>query len=105
MAPDAATDGGLESPKEVVAIAKDELAGSLAITDAPIQTWVHSWSVPVYRVGHTQRISDLRARLTEFPGLHLAGAAYDGASIEAVIRSGMRAARAIHNSDILQETL
>jgi len=105
VAPDAATDGGLESPKEVVAIAKDELAGSLAITDAPMQTWVHSWSVPVYRVGHTQRISDLRARLTEFPGLHLAGAAYDGASIEAVIRSGMRAARAIHNSDILQETL
>ena len=73
----AATDGGPESPEEAVSLARDELAGSLAITEAPNQTWVHSWSVPVYRVGHTQRISELRDRLTELPGFHLAGATYD----------------------------
>ena len=104
-APAAEKEGRPENPEEAVALARDELAGSLAITKAPIQTWVHSWSVPVYRIGHAQRISDLRARLTELPGLHLAGSAYDGASIEAVIRSGMHAATAVHNSNILQETL
>ena len=103
--PVAATDGEPKNPEEAVSLARDELAGSLAITEAPNQTWVHSWSVPVYRVGHTQRIGDLRVRLTELPGFHLAEATYDGASFEAVIRSGMRAATAVHNSDILQETL
>ena len=103
--PVAATDAEPKNPEEAVSLARDELAGSLAITEAPNQTWVHSWSVPVYRVGHTQRIGDLRVRLMELPGFHLAGATYDGASIEAVIRSGMRAATAVHNSDILQETL
>ena len=94
-----------ENPEGAVALARDELAGSLAVTEAPTQTWVHNWSVPVYRVGHTQRISAFRARLAKLPGLYLAGAAYDGASIEAVIRSGVRAAAAVRNSDIVQETL
>ena len=95
--------GGHANPEEAVSLARNEVAESLAITEDPIQTWVHSWSVPVYRVGHTQRIRDFRARLGKLPGLHLAGAEYDGASIEAVIRSGLHAATTVQQSGTQKE--
>jgi len=44
-------------------------------------------------VGHAQRIAEIRARVAEVPGLHLAGNAYEGIGIPDCIRSGRQAAK------------
>jgi oxygen-dependent protoporphyrinogen oxidase len=50
--------------------------------------------MPQYTLGHADRVESIRARLTQAPGLFLAGNAYEGVGIPDCIRSGQKAAEA-----------
>lgn len=74
-----------------------EIAGALPEPlDAHVQRW--GGALPQYAVGHVERIALVRKAIGEVDGLEVAGAAYDGVGIPAVIGSGQRAARAIRTA-------
>jgi oxygen-dependent protoporphyrinogen oxidase len=81
----------------LVELALDELRTMMGITARPVLTAAYRWQKanPQYELGHEQRTTEIEQRLSEFPRLHLAGAAYRGAGIPDCIQSGKRAARAI----------
>jgi len=61
----------------------------------PEQARVARWprAMAQYAVGHRQRIDRIAARVSDLPGLRLAGNAYDGIGIPDCIRLGRQAAR------------
>lgn len=61
--------------------------------DAHVQRW--GGGLPQYDLGHTGRVAAARADTAGSPGLALAGAAYDGVGIAAVLDSADRAATTI----------
>jgi oxygen-dependent protoporphyrinogen oxidase len=65
------------------------------LVDSRVTRW--GGGLPQYAVGHLDRVRRIRAALP--PGLAVAGAAYDGVGVPAVIRSGIDAAAAVllHN--------
>ncbi len=85
--------------RELVAVVHRELAlthGEVGpIVDSRVTRW--GGGLPQYAVGHLDRVRALRAALPD--GLAVAGAAYDGVGVPAVIRSGQQAAAAVlaHN--------
>ncbi|HEX5017517.1 MAG TPA: protoporphyrinogen oxidase [Actinomycetes bacterium] len=84
---------GLElSDDELVAAVLGEVTGLLGIAGPPIDAAVTRWerSLPQYRVGHRDRVRQLRAVLPR--RLAVAGAAWDGVGIPACIASGWSAA-------------
>lgn len=92
-------EAALQRPdEELLAAALADLRGILGINlPAPIETHVQRWGggLPQYAVGHLDRIAVVRNAVGEIEGLEVAGAAYDGVGIPAVIGSGRRAARVI----------
>jgi oxygen-dependent protoporphyrinogen oxidase len=83
---------------ELVALVREELERVVGPVGATIDSRVTRWGggLPQYAVGHLDRVRRLRAALP--PGLAVAGAAYDGVGVPAVIRSGQDAAAALlHN--------
>jgi oxygen-dependent protoporphyrinogen oxidase len=79
---------------EIVAIVRKELREIMNFTAEPLFYRVHRWhaSMAQYPVGHSGRISAIEERLTELPGLYLAGNAYSGIGISDCIRTGKSAA-------------
>ena len=77
-----------------------DLKRLMGVTAEPIFAVRHQCpdAMPQYTVGHTVRIAELEHRMTEIPGLHLAGNAYHGIGIPDCVRSGKRAAEAITRS-------
>jgi oxygen-dependent protoporphyrinogen oxidase len=65
------------------------------LVDSRVTRW--GGGLPQYAVGHLDRVRRIRSALP--PGLAVAGAAYDGVGVPAVIRSGTDAAAAVllHN--------
>lgn len=55
-------------------------------------------AMPQYKVGHVDRVQEIRARLELHRGLQLCGAAYQGVGIPQCIRSGKEAAEATLHS-------
>jgi len=82
---------------QLVATARSEIRETMGIEALPVLWRVHRWphSVPRYVLGHRQRCAHIMERLQEYPGLHLAGAAYDGAGIPDCIKSGQNVAEAV----------
>ena len=84
---------------ELVGLVRRELEQVVGPVGATIDSRVTRWGggLPQYAVGHLDRVRRLRASLP--PGLAVAGAAYDGVGVPAVIRSGEDAAAAVllHN--------
>ncbi len=80
----------------LVAAAREELSALLGITAAPQVIEVRRWpeAMPQYAVGHRHRVASIRKRLTEVPGLFLAGAYLDGVGIPDCVRQGEAAAGA-----------
>lgn len=74
-----------------------DLAAATGIAGAPVLTHVERWpgAMAQLEVGHPSRLAEVRAALAAFPGLHLAGAPYDGLGIASCISSGQRAAAAL----------
>jgi oxygen-dependent protoporphyrinogen oxidase len=91
----------LAEPDEVlIATVRRELSeilGSrvLGVHVEPEQVQVSRWrrAMAQYSVGHQERMKRITERLAAFPGLRLAGNAYEGIGIPDCIRMGRRAAK------------
>ncbi|GAA1969019.1 protoporphyrinogen oxidase [Nocardioides panacihumi] len=79
---------------ELVAQSLADLAEATGLRAAPVDTHVQRWplGLPQYAVSHTARVAAMRRAVSDVPGLAIAGAAYDGVGIPAVIASARRAA-------------
>ncbi|KGN30484.1 UDP-galactopyranose mutase, partial [Knoellia flava TL1] len=80
---------------DLVALAALEIAeavgsGPLQVLDSHVQRW--GGGLPQYAVGHVDRVERVRADVAGVRGLAVAGAAYDGVGIPAVIGSAHLAA-------------
>jgi oxygen-dependent protoporphyrinogen oxidase len=84
---------------ELVRLVQGELEDVHGPVGRLIDSRVSRWGggLPQYAVGHLDRVRRIKAALP--PGLAVAGAAYDGVGVPAVIRSGQEAAAAVlpHN--------
>ena len=71
-----------------------DLRATWGVREDPEYVRVVRWSeaIPQYAPGHRERVRELRSLLSGFPGLELAGAAYDGVGVPDVARSGAAAA-------------
>lgn len=80
--------------RELVARVRRELAAICGIRAEPRYTEVNRWwkAMPQYTLGHLDRLTQLEAALSRYPGLVLVGAAYRGVGIPDCIRDGMTAA-------------
>ncbi len=88
-------DGLLESDEgEITALVREELARILNVNAEPSFVRVARWprSMAQYTVGHRDRVRAVRDRLALWPGLLLAGNAYEGIGVPDCVRSGREAA-------------
>ena len=85
---------------ELTAIAFDELALVLGVRGRPTHSLVTRWdgAFPQYTVGHLGRTARIEQTVSELPGIAVAGAAYRGVGIPAVVGSGRTAARTVLRS-------
>ena len=81
--------------KDLIALAKEELASTLGIQAPPLFTRVHIFedAMPQYNLGHPERLEKIEDRLQRWPWLALAGGGYRGIGIPDCIHSGERAAQ------------
>jgi oxygen-dependent protoporphyrinogen oxidase len=82
---------------DLVAVSVEEVSLALGrplprLVDAHVQRW--GGGLPQYAVGHLSRIRDVLHDVADVPGLEVAGAAYEGVGVPAVVASAVRAARA-----------
>ncbi len=79
---------------ELTAAVLAELSAVLGVTDGPRASMVTRWdgAFPQYRVGHLDRTARIEEAVAELPGVAVAGSAYRGVGIPAVIGSGRTAA-------------
>jgi oxygen-dependent protoporphyrinogen oxidase len=78
-------------------VAREELNLTLGITTDPLLTRIYRWekAMPQYNLGHPGRLHRIERFLTAYPGLALAGNAYQGIGIPDCIYSGELAAEKI----------
>ncbi len=82
----------------LVAALSIDLETTMGINAPPLASRVTRWidALPQYRPGHPARVASWRSGVAaEAPGIHIAGAAYDGLGLPACIRQGRQAAAAI----------
>lgn len=81
------------SDQDLVDISKNELAQLLNLKEEPLRHSVHRWPVglPEYRIGHRQKIQDIRSALEVHPTLSVAGNYLDGVGMPDCVRLGRRA--------------
>jgi oxygen-dependent protoporphyrinogen oxidase len=82
----------------LVAALLDDLTPVLGLTAGPVEIRVSRWprGLPQFRPGHLERVAAWREALAETaPGLHLAGAGYDGLGLPACIRQAGAAVAAL----------
>ncbi len=93
-----------ESDEAITAAVLEELHRIVGFQARPAFARIFRWprSMAQYGVGHQQRMAELRGRLADVPGLHLAGNAYEGIGIPDCIRTGKQAAEKIAASSHLQ---
>ncbi|WP_435198410.1 protoporphyrinogen oxidase [Janibacter sp. GS2] len=80
---------------ELLATALAEVGEALGATlPTPVDSHVRRWGggLPQYDLGHTDRVAAARDDVAGLPGLELAGAAYDGVGVAAVLDGAARAA-------------
>jgi oxygen-dependent protoporphyrinogen oxidase len=89
----------------LLGIAREELSLTLGINADPLLTRIYRWekAMPQYNLGHPERLQRIERLITTYPGLALAGNAYQGIGIPDCIHSGEMAAEKIL-SDLLGET-
>jgi len=82
---------------EVTAAAFDELRRIVGIDGRPRESLVTRWhgAFPQYTPGHLDRTDQVEAAVAGLPGVAVAGSAYRGVGIPAVVGSGRAAARAV----------
>lgn len=85
------------SDDALLATVRQELVTLCGITAEPSYTEVNRWwkAMPQYTIGHLDRLVQLDAALSRYPGLVLTGAAYRGVGIPDCIRDGASAAEQV----------
>lgn len=79
------------SDDQIEEIVLGDLKEIMDVTSKPEFTMVTRWknAMPQYTVGHKQRLMKIRTELeSEFPGVYLAGASYDGVGLPDCIDQG-----------------
>ena len=89
-----------KSDKEIMQLAKLELADMLGIRGEPQRAELVRWreKMPQYHVGHVQLVDRIESLVAEHSGLELAGNAYRGVGIPQCVKSGDSAARRLVQS-------
>lgn len=89
----------------LTATVREELAAVCGIRAEPSYTEVNRWwkAMPQYTIGHLDRLAQLDAAVSRYPGLVLTGAGYRGVGIPDCIRDGALAAERVVQ-DLLAET-
>jgi oxygen-dependent protoporphyrinogen oxidase len=89
-------DAAGQPERELLALARDELAATLGITARPVLERLHPWTMamPQYTLGHLRRVEAVHERAAALPGLFLAGASYGGVGIPQCVASGAAASAA-----------
>lgn len=79
---------------DAVSLLREEVASTLGITAPPLFTRVYEWSagIPAYTSGHEATVRAITERLTDVPGVFVAGSSFHGVGIPDCIHSGERAA-------------
>jgi len=74
----------------MIDMVKEELRDIMGITADPILTRIYRWekSMPQYRLGHAQKLTQLEEGLLRYPGLYITGCAYRGIGISDCINDG-----------------
>lgn len=77
--------------EDLIALARRELAEIMGLTAEPIIRRIYRWPKgrPQYDVGHLERVAELEARATKFPGLYLAGSAFRGVGLPDCVKSAL----------------
>ena len=85
---------------ELTARVRQDLNVLMGIKSSPMFAEVSRWerSMPQYFVGHLDRVRNISNRVERFPGLALAGNAFNGPGIPDCIRSGESAADKLFDS-------
>lgn len=94
------SDGLLAMPDNSLArTVETETERILGITGEPVerQVWKYTRALPQYNLGHVERIKAIRAALSSFPNLHLAGNYLNGRSIGDCAEAGFRVADSIRS--------
>ncbi|HEX4022345.1 MAG TPA: protoporphyrinogen oxidase [Acidobacteriaceae bacterium] len=84
-----------ESNATLAHLAAESLGRILGKLPDPSFTVVRRWprSLPLYAVGHLERMAELDDRISLLPGLQLIGNAYNGVGLPDLVRSGRAAAK------------
>ncbi len=79
---------------DLVAGVMDDLRRLIGVRGEPLFTELHRWprSMPQYPVNHLQRVAKMRARVSDYPGLAVAGNAFGGVGIPDCVNSAEIAA-------------
>jgi oxygen-dependent protoporphyrinogen oxidase len=87
------------SDDAIVAIVRTDLQQILGFRAAPLFARVYKWksAMPLYGVGHLERLERIERLCQKLPSLALAGNAYRGIGVPDCVRSGQEAARQILN--------
>jgi oxygen-dependent protoporphyrinogen oxidase len=86
-----------KSKEEIIAIAQKEISALMNISIEPAYTWFMHWSIslPQYKLGHADRVKQLKQYFANWPGFHVAGAFLEGVGIPDCIRQGKVIAKAV----------
>lgn len=105
--------GGVKGPeildlsdREIVSMVRREVGELLGVSAIPRLARLYRWekAMPQYNVGHAGRLARIEERLTELPGLFLAGGSYRGIGIPDCIQSGRAAASALLEAALPSQT-
>lgn len=82
------------SQDELLKIALTTIDEDLGIKKAPVSSdvFIAYNAIPQYKVGHFDQVRAIESAITkDFPQLHIAGASFDGVSVNDCVASGMKA--------------
>lgn len=82
------------SDAEIEAAALSLLDRAVGLQGDPLRSWVrrHPHAIPQYHLGHEARVASIDERLAWWPGLHVAGSAYRGVAVGAMVEDAERIA-------------
>ncbi len=85
------------SDDAVLAQVRSDLAATMGVTARPDPVWIlrHPQGIPQYTLGHPARLRAIEERLVTWPGLHVAGNAYHGISVNHCVERSIPVARRI----------
>ena len=85
------------SEADILSLVRSDLRTFMGITTPPLFHTFNRWpnSMPQYVVGHSQRVKNIFEHLENYPGLFLAGNAYDGVGIPDCVRQADQIAQQI----------